>query len=350
MKHTFKKMSSLLTVTAIMGTIVCASTVSSSAVWNGREEFSGAIGFEIPEVWKDAEAFYVHVWATDKADTDYQWQTEEQKMTWEKGDVIATYSVPEGPWNLISISALGIEKGKANATMDTQFSYTCIGDTAYLVNTSKTVKNYDEKRTEVYEMGWLKHPDITSRKTITADGKVVGKDFLIEFASSEPYGNGSVEDVWYSYYNTTRYNMFTRKTAENYNDIYKEFVTKYNPENKTNGTYNGTNIFAWDSEKTGKTWEEAKQYVIEQIGITPSDDPTPVVTPTQPPTEAPTLAPTQSLAPENNENNNANNNNGANTVTGKVVNTDDNSGIFALGTLLVSASGIVFVSRKRKHS
>ena len=44
-------------------------------------------------------------------------------------------------------------------------------------------------------------------------------------------------------------------------------------------------------KKTGKTWEEAKQYVIEQIGITPSDDPTPVVTPTQPPTEAATPAP-----------------------------------------------------------
>ena len=74
------------------------------------------------------------------------------------------------------------------------------------------------------------------------------------------------------------------------------------------------------------------------------------LTPTQTPTQPATVNNNSSNTNNTTNTNGNNNSNSANTVSGKVVNTDDNSGIFALGTLLVSASGIVFVSRKRKHS
>ena len=161
-----KKILSVITTAAVLGTMACAGAVSSSA-------YSGEITFEVPETWANANKFfYAHIWNGLPGGAGlYAWQTADEKMTWTKGDATATYQVPDGDWNLIIVSGnTGIQ------TYDTVMNANCIGDTCYVM--SEQFENPVDSKKVAYGLGWRNNTDCGPHKVVSSLGNIIGNAFL----------------------------------------------------------------------------------------------------------------------------------------------------------------------------
>ena len=217
-----KKILSVVTTAAVLGTMACASAVSASA-------FSGEFTFEIPDTWASAnKVFYAHIWdGLPGGKNLYKWQTKDEKMKVADDKKTATYNVPEGTWNLIIISGdSGIQ------TYDTVFNENCIGDTCYVMDDK--FENPVDSNKQASGLGWRNNSDCGPHKVVSSLGNVIGSAFL---------------------------------PGETNQTLYENFLRSYNPENETdadNGIYN------WDDDgaaSTGMSWEEVTAKVAKELGV-----------------------------------------------------------------------------------
>ncbi len=217
-----KKILSVVTTAAVLGTMACASAVSASAL-------SGEFTFEIPDNWASAnKVFYAHIWdGLPGGKNLYKWQTKDEKMKVADDKKTATYNVPEGSWNLIIISGdSGIQ------TYDTVFNDKCIGDTCYIMDDK--FENPVDSNKQAFGLGWRNNSDCGPHKVVSSLGNVIGTAFL---------------------------------PGETNQTLYENFLRSYNPENETdadNGIYN------WDDDgaaATGMSWEEVTAKVAKELGV-----------------------------------------------------------------------------------
>ena len=213
-----KKVLSTLTAMAMLGTMACASAVSTSA-------FSGEIKFEVGDLDNAVNKFfYAHIWNGLPGGAGlYGWQTKEEKMTWKKGDAVATYNVPEGDWNLIIIST-----NTGFQTYDTVFNASCIGDTCYVMD--ETFENPVDSMKTAKGLGWRNNPDCGPHKVVSSIGNVIGTAFL---------------------------------PGENNQVLYDNFVKKYNVSNIADPE---RDIYNWNDDgaiETGKDWETIKKKLLK---------------------------------------------------------------------------------------
>ena len=217
-----KKILSVVTTAAVLGTMACASAVSASA-------FSGEFTFEIPDNWASAnKVFYAHIWdGLPGGKNLYKWQTKDEKMKIADDKKTATYNVSEGTWNLIIISGdSGIQ------TYDTVFNENCIGDTCYVMEDK--FENPVDSNKQAFGLGWRNTTDCGPHKVVSSLGNVIGTAFL---------------------------------PGETNQTLYENFLRSYNPENETdadNGIYN------WDDDgaaSTGMSWEEVTAKVAKELGV-----------------------------------------------------------------------------------
>ena len=217
-----KKILSVVTTAAVLGTMACASAVSASA-------FSGEFTFEIPDTWAKAnKVFYAHIWdGLPGGENLYKWQTKDEKMKVADDKKTATYNVPEGSWNLIIISGdSGIQ------TYDTVFNGNCVGDTCYVMDDK--FENPVDSNKQAFGLGWRNNSDCGPHKVVSSLGNVIGTAFL---------------------------------PGETNQTLYENFLRSYNPENETdadNGIYN------WDDDgaaSTGMSWEEVTAKVAKELGV-----------------------------------------------------------------------------------
>ena len=225
-----KKILSVVTTAAVLGTMACASAVSASAL-------SGEFTFEIPDNWASAnKVFYAHIWdGLPGGKNLYKWQTKDEKMKIADDKKTATYNVSEeGTWNLIIISGdSGIQ------TYDTVFNDKCIGDTCYVMEDK--FENPVDSNKQAFGLGWRNNSDCGPHKVVSSLGNVIGTAFL---------------------------------PGETNQTLYENFLRSYNPENETdadNGIYN------WDDDgaaATGMSWEEVTAKVAKELGVenTAGDD------------------------------------------------------------------------------
>ena len=217
-----KKILSVVTTAAVLGTMACASAVSASAL-------SGEFTFEIPDNWASAnKVFYAHIWdGLPGGKNLYKWQTKDEKMKVADDKKTATYNVPEGNWNLIIVSGdSGIQ------TYDTVFNDKCIGDTCYIMDDK--FENPVDSNKQAFGLGWRNNSDCGPHKVVSSLGNVIGSAFL---------------------------------PGETNQTLYENFLRSYNPENETdadNGIYN------WDDDgaaSTGMSWEEVTAKVAKELGV-----------------------------------------------------------------------------------
>ena len=217
-----KKILSVVTTAAVLGTMACASAVSASA-------FSGEFTFEIPDTWASAnKVFYAHIWdGLPGGENLYKWQTKDEKMKVADDKKTATYNVPEGNWNLIIISGdSGIQ------TYDTVFNGNCVGDTCYVMDDK--FENPVDSNKQAFGLGWRNNSDCGPHKVVSSLGNVIGTAFL---------------------------------PGETNQTLYDNFIRSFNPENETdadNGIYN------WDDDgaaATGMSWEEVTAKVAKELGV-----------------------------------------------------------------------------------
>ena len=217
-----KKILSVVTTAAVLGTMACASAVSASA-------FSGEFTFEIPDTWAKANhVFYAHIWdGLPGGKNLYKWQTKDEKMKIADDKKTATYNVPEGNWNLIIVSGdSGIQ------TYDTVFNGNCVGDTCYVMDDK--FENPVDSNKQAFGLGWRNNSDCGPHKVVSSLGNVIGSAFL---------------------------------PGETNQTLYENFLRSYNPENETdadNGIYN------WDDDgaaSTGMSWEEVTAKVAKELGV-----------------------------------------------------------------------------------
>ena len=217
-----KKILSVVTTAAVLGTMACASAVSASAL-------SGEFTFEIPDNWASAnKVFYAHIWDGLPGGVNlYKWQTKDEKMKVADDKKTATYNVPEGNWNLIIVSGdSGIQ------TYDTVFNDKCIGDTCYIMEDK--FENPVDSNKQAFGLGWRNNSDCGPHKVVSSLGNVIGSAFL---------------------------------PGETNQTLYENFLRSYNPENETdadNGIYN------WDDDgaaATGMSWEEVTAKVAKELGV-----------------------------------------------------------------------------------
>ena len=211
-------------------------TITSNVIRNVTLEkpkaFSGEIKFEVPENLAIANrVFYAHIWNWNGLPGGaglYTWQTKEEKMTWNKGDSIATYNVPKGDWNLIIISGnSGIFQ-----TYDCVFNSSCIGDTCYVMDES--FKNPVDSKKSAKGLGWRNNPDCGPHKVVSSIGNVIGTSFL---------------------------------PGENNQVLYDDFIKKYDTNNIADPL---NNIYNWNDDgaiETGKDWKTIKKEVAEKLGV-----------------------------------------------------------------------------------
>ncbi|MEE0265140.1 MAG: hypothetical protein UD936_05885 [Acutalibacteraceae bacterium] len=295
-----KKILSVLASAAILGSMACATAVNTSA-------FSGDITFEIPEGWAAAARnYYAHIWRNDGTGL-YEWQTKDEKMKVNDDETLATYTVPEGEWELIIISAdvPGIQ------TYDTVFKASCIGDTCYVLP-DKFENPVDSKQT-CYGLGWRANPDCGPHKVVSSLGNVIGNAYL---------------------------------EGESDQSIYDAFVKKFNPENATNGLFDGSNYLNWNDDgksETGMEWEEAKAQVAQRLGIQ-------VESSSQQATEAPTNAnsttSSSSSTSSTTSSTSSTSSSSSSTSTGTTT-TGDSTPYVALAATLTAALGVAFAARKK---
>lgn len=292
-----KKILSVLTSVAVLGSIACASAVNTSA-------FSGEITFEINENWKNAnKTFYAHIWNGLTDQGLYSWQTKDEKMTISEDGTKATYNVPEGDWNLIIISGdSGIQ------TYDSVFNANCIGDTCYVME-DKFENPVDSKK-EAYGLAWRNNPDCGPHKVVSSIANVIGTAFL---------------------------------PGESDQNLYDNFVKKYDENNESNGD----TIFNWNDDgkiETGMTWTEAKAKVAKELNIT---------------VESSSSASSDNSSSNSSSNNSSSttttsssssttttSSSSSSTSTGTTT-TGDNTPIVALVATLTAALGVAFFARKK---
>ena len=295
-----KKVLSVITSVAVLGSLACASAVSSSA-------FSGEIKFEVTDNLARAnKTFYAHIWnGLPGGQGLYQWQTKDEKMTWKSGDATATYNVPEGDWNLIIISS-----NTGFQTYDTVFNANCIGDTCYVMD--ETFENPVDSTKSAKGLGWRNNPDCGPHIVISSLGNVIGSAYL---------------------------------PGETNQNLYDGFVKKYD----INNVSNGDDLLNWNDpgngqQVTGKDWETIKKEVAEKLGVqvSSSEEPTEAVTSAPSATEAATTKTQQATS-----------SGGGQVVatqpTGGQVSspTGDNTPVAGLLAVLVSALGVAFFTRKK---
>lgn len=291
-----KKILSVLTSVAVLGSIACASAVNTSA-------FSGQFTFEIKDNWKAAnKVFYAHIWnGLEGGSGLYGWQTKDEKMTISEDGNTATYEVPEGDWNLIIISG-----DSGMQTYDSVFSAECIGDTCYVMD--EQFENPVDSKKKAFGLGWRNATNCGPHKVVSSIGHVVGTYFL---------------------------------PGENDQNLYDNFVKKYNVENEADGE----TLFNWNDDgkiETGMDWEEAKKYVADQLGIT-------VESSSQTPTDAPTnnSSTTNTTSSTTNTTSSSSSNSSSSSQSTGTTTTGDNTPIFALVATLTAALGVAFATRKK---
>ncbi len=306
-----KKVLSVITSVAVLGSLACASAVSSSA-------FSGEIKFEVTDNLARAnKTFYAHIWnGLPGGQGLYQWQTKDEKMTWKSGDATATYNVPEGDWNLIIISS-----NTGFQTYDTVFNANCIGDTCYVMD--ETFENPVDSTKSAKGLGWRNNPDCGPHIVISSLGNVIGSAYL---------------------------------PGETNQNLYDGFVKKYD----INNVSNGDDLLNWNDpgngqQVTGKDWETIKKEVAEKLGVQTSSS--------EEPTEAATSAPASSSDSGSSSNTNTSSNSGSSsntssssssssgststTGTSTTTTTGDTTPVVGLFATLAGALGVVFLARKK---
>ncbi len=409
MKNTVKKVSSLLTVTAIMAAMICNGVVSSSAVESREEKIPKITVSASAEEKATAEKIYAYLVAEDYGKAKTELENNPMLNLDEYPYVIAQFKR--------RILYMGEHAFEDNATVDD------IKKVQVDIEEQKALYDVVIGRTtqDLTDFGsvitlnqgiFQNYCPLQEYYAFMASSEMKSASELIDnFAKS--YKNSSeletnitsLEEALETLTHSKIYNEDNRFIKELVDIMYDDYLatmkkfyddqyikgdvvaaaidaSKYSDFNNTSMFAHGTKVsLAMAAANTSlelkkEQYEEMKKkklIPVEDI-LPPSEEPTqkptqaPTQTPTQKATQIPTEKSTQKLTPTqtptqpttvNNNSGNTNtntntngntNNNSANTVSGKVVNTDDNSGIVALGTLLVSASGIVFVSRKRKHS
>lgn len=314
-----KKLLSVLTTTAILGTMACASAVSTSA-------FTGEFKFEVTENLANANRFfYAHIWdGLEGGEGLYEWQTANEKMTWNKGDAEATYNIEkDGNWNLIIISG-----DSGFQTYDTVFNANCIGDTCYVLD-EKFENPVDSKKT-ANGLAWRNNSDCGPHKVVSSLGGIIGTAFL---------------------------------PGESDQNLYNNFVKKYDPANGTNGLYDGDTYMDWsiDGEvETGKDWETIKKEVAAQLGVQvdSSSDNSSSNNSSSNNSSSNNSSSNNSSSNNSSSNNSSSNNSSSNgsssssnnssssTSTGTTT-TGDSTPVVALFGTLAAALGVAFVARKK---
>lgn len=303
-----KKILSVVTTAAVLGSMACASAVSTSA-------FSGEIKFEVPDNWANANRFfYAHIWngLPDGASL-YAWQTAEEKMTWNSGDATATYNVPEGDWNLIIVSGdSGIQ------TYDTVFNANCIGDTCYVLD-NQFENPVDSKKT-AYGLGWRNNSDCGPHKVVSSLGKVIGTAYL---------------------------------PGETDQNLYDAFVKKYNPQNGVDGIADGDTYCDWTTDgeiETGKDWETIKKEVAEQLGVEVSSSENSSSenssSESSSSSSSSSSSPSSSSSGSSGSSTSSSSSSSSSTSTGTTT-TGDSTPIVALVATLTAAMGVAFFARKK---
>ncbi|GHU82951.1 hypothetical protein AGMMS50284_5660 [Clostridia bacterium] len=288
-----KKIISIVMAVALMATIFCFATVSTSA-------YSGTITFDVPtEQWATAnKRVYAHIWAakttTNEGASLYGWQTVEEQMTYSEDQKTATYEVPEGDWNLIIISG-----NSGWQTYDTVMNANCIGDVIYADATS--VQNPVDSNKTCYLAHWRTNSDLGPHKGISSLGVVT---------------DGSYCDG---------------ETAE---DMYNTFYEGYKDD---------AEVHPWKDDAaitTGKSFDQICKEIRAELGLP------------EPATDAPAAGDTSSsssAAGSSSAASNASSSKPTNTTA-----TGDTTNYVILGVILAAALGVVVVAlvarKKTKHN
>ena len=163
-----KRIFGIITAIAMLGTIACTSAISSSAFTGGE------IYFEVPEYWQESNKYlYVHFWDDIKGESPYEWHSKNQKMTWTTGEKTATYSIPDGDWNVLNVSG---DSGVQTANL--VFNADCIGDTCYIPDDAELLTAPSDSTITVYPIAWKNHTECGMQKWITPLGNIVGTTLL----------------------------------------------------------------------------------------------------------------------------------------------------------------------------
>lgn len=301
-----KKILSVLTSVAILGSMACASAVSTSA-------FTGEFTFKIPENWKAAnKKYYAHIWDGSEGGKGlYGWQNKNEIMTVSEDGNTATYTIPEdGNWNLIIISGdSGIQ------TYDTVFNANCMGDTCFVMD--EVFQNPVDSKKTAYGLGWENNTDCGPHKVVSSIGDVIGTAYL---------------------------------PGENDQNLYDNFVKKYNPQNGIDGIVDGETYMDWDADGkavTGMSWDEVKKKVAKDLNVTVDSS-----------SDASSSDASSSDASSSNNSSSSTtttsssssttttSSSSSSTSTGTTT-TGDNTPIFALVATLTAALGVAFCARKK---
>lgn len=294
-----KKILSVITSVAVLGSMACATAVSTSA-------FKGSFSFEIPENWKNAnKTFYAHIWdGLPDGDGLYGWQTKDEKMKVSDDGKTATYDIPkDGNWNLIIISGdSGIQ------TYDTVFNENCIGDTCYVLD--KKFENPVDSKKEAYGLAWRNNEDCGPHKVVSSLGNVIGNAFL---------------------------------PGENDQILYDNFCKKYDVNNEADGE----TLFNWNDDgaiETGKTWEQVKADVAKELGIDPNSSESSSDESSE--SESSSSSSSSSNSSSSSSSSSSSTSSSSSQTTGATT-TGDATPIAALVATLTAALGVAFFARKK---
>jgi len=304
---------------------------SSSEVGADSSDATGAssvISFDVKKSgWGNVKNVFCHIWRPDGTGDAHAWQSKKEKCTYDASTGIATYDLSKTNFDISKSDGreycVIFSANTGMQTYNTIMSGNCIGDTMYC--SGEQIENPEDSEKKAAVAVWNNNPDCGPEKKVTSTGNIVG--------SAYPDGESDVT-------------LVASYLIQYYNDPAKTDLTQ-DIVNKLN--VSPVDVMAEVKKRVGSDDPDGKISAIEKVLSTCTD-----------PTKGGEKVDTDALnkveaAGSNNSNNNSSNNNSNNSSnstssgSNSVSSGQETTILFVLGSVMLAAAGVLFLSRKKNE-
>jgi LPXTG-motif cell wall-anchored protein len=304
---------------------------SSSEVGADSSDSTGAeknvISFDVKKSgWGNVKNMFCHIWRPDGQGEAHSWQSKKEKCTYDAATGIATYDLSKTNFDISKSDGreycVIFSANTGMQTYNTIMSGSCIGDTMYC--SGEQIENPEDSEKKAAVAVWMNNPDCGPEKKVTSTGNIVG--------SAYPDGESDITLVatyLIQYYNDPA------KT-----DLAQDVINKLK--------VSPVDVMAEVKKRVGADDPDGKIPAVEKV-LTNCTDPTKGGEKV----DKDALSNVEAAGSNNNSSNNSNKNNTNNssnsTGSNSVSSGQETTVLFVLGSVMLAAAGVLFLSRKKNE-
>lgn len=300
---------------------------SSSEVGADSSDSTGAeknvISFDVKKSgWGNVKNMFCHIWRPDGTGEAHSWQSKKEKCTYDAATGIATYDLSKTNFDISKSDGreycVIFSANTGMQTYNTIMSGSCIGDTMYC--SGEQIENPEDSEKKAAVAVWMNNPDCGPEKKVTSTGNIVG--------SAYPDGESDITLV------ATYLIQYYNEPAKT--DLAQDVINKLK--------VSPVDVMAEVKKRVGADDPDGKIPAVEKV-LTNCTDPTKG----NEKVDKDALSNVEAAGPNNNTNKNNTNNSSNPTGSNSVSSGQETTVLFVLGSVMLAAAGVLFLSRKKNE-